>query len=94
MAAPPNVRDAIVSVPELPLPLATIFDRSLDTETAPTVPFPSKVPSASVTGGVEATELVITNLAPLPWMMIPLLVLIAPVAFTSKVPPVTLVSPV
>ncbi len=58
------------------------------------VPVPSSVPSVSATAGEIATELVWSNLAPLPLTLIPLLLLIAPVPLRIIVPAVIEVAPV
>ena len=78
-------------------PLATTLEAAVpaaSTETAPTVPMPSSVPCVRVMPVVTATELSCANLAALPSMVIPLLLLMEPAPPIFRVPFVTFVAPV
>src|SRR5438067_13909 len=95
VALPLNVMAPVeTSAPvEVPLPLAIVFEALSAIVSVPTVPAPSTPPLVTVTLGVEATELVCTNFAPVPLTVIPLLPLIEPVPLSSTVPAVIEVAP-
>jgi len=89
-APPPSkVKVPMVNAAEVPLPLATMPPVPAPTVTAPTIPVPSRVPCVTVIVGLTAVVLSCSSVAPLPLMVMPVLVLTEPVPLRVNVPALT-----